>query len=215
MPLRKNAPFLTIASAVVALGAAAAPASAATIAATVAGAVTTPAVTPTAEMNVDCKEPLSFKPFTRWGDDADYAFAPGGSFETGAPGWSLTNASIVGTNESLGIFAGNKSLFIKDRGRVVSPWFCITPDHPTFRYVTYGGEVEMEIDYQVIGERDIDDKLVGETNGGRTWGPSSIHPLATKIPAATLAKGIVARVVFEAEDDVYVDNLLIDPYRRG
>ncbi|MDO9354269.1 MAG: hypothetical protein Q7T55_11275, partial [Solirubrobacteraceae bacterium] len=177
-----------------------------------AAVVSAPAV---GEMNAKCTEPISFKAFAFFGDFADYSFAPGGSFEAGAPGWSLTNASVTTKNESLGIFAGAKSLFIKDRGRVVSPWFCVTADHPTFRYVTQGGEIEMEIDYKVTNEKDIDDKLVGETNGGAKWAPSAIHPLALKIPTAKLKKGVVARIVFEAEDDVFVDNVLVDPYRRG
>lgn len=175
-------------------------------------AVTAPVV---GEMTQSCGETPSFKAFAAFGDQADYAFAPGGSFEQGAAGWSLDKAQVVGGNESAGIFPGERSLFIKDRGRVVSPWFCVTANHPHFRYVTRGGEIEMEIDYRVVGDDDIDDKLVGETNGGKGWGASKSHELATKIPASKLKKGIVARIVFEAEDDVYVDNVLVDPYRRG
>lgn len=212
-------PALALAAATIAAAAVPASASALTIAgagvslaATAASTVTAPAVN---EMTTACTEPASFKAFEDFGDHADYAFAPGGSFEAGAAGWSLTNASVVTKNETLGIFTGTKSLLIKDRGRVVSPWFCVTADHPTFRYVTQGGEIEMEIDYKVPGESDIDDKQVGETNAGSRWEPSSIHPLALKIPDYKLKKGVVARIIFEAEDDVYVDDVLVDPYRRG
>jgi hypothetical protein len=177
-----------------------------------ANAVSAPAVS---EMTTTCTESTSFKAFSAFGDNADYSFAPGGSFEGGAAGWSLDDATVVDGNETLGIFGGTKRLFIKDRGRVVSPWFCVTPEHPTFRYVTYGGEIEMEIDYKVVGESDIDDKLVGETNGGAKWAPSAVHALAAKIPDYKLSKGVLARIVFEAEDDVYVDDVLVDPYRRG
>lgn len=162
-----------------------------------------------------CNVPTTFKAFKAFGDTADYAFAPGGSFESGTAGWSLTGASVVSGNDTSGVFAGSKSLLIRDHGRVVSPWFCVSADHPTFRYTTRGGEVEMEIDYIVIGDNDIDDSLTGETNGGGTWAPSQVHGLATEIPAAKLAKGVLARLVWEAEDDVYVDNVLVDPYRRG
>ncbi len=206
---------VAVLTAALTLGACALPmtASAATVSATTAAPLTSPAVT---EMNATCKEPTSFKAFQLFGDYANYSFAPGGSFEAGATGWSLSGAYVTTKNENLGIFAGTKSLYIKDNGRVVSPWFCVTPDHPTFRYVTYGGEIEMEIDYKVITESDIDDKLVGETNGSSTkWGPSAIHPLALEIPDYKLVKGVVARIVFEAEDNVYVDNVLVDPYRRG
>ncbi|MBJ7470881.1 MAG: hypothetical protein JHD16_06240 [Solirubrobacteraceae bacterium] len=167
------------------------------------------------EMTQACTDTPTFKAFQAFGDNADYAFAPGGSFENGAPGWSLDGASVVDDNDTSGVFGGNKALSIRDGGRVVSPWFCVTPANPHFRFVTYGGEVEMEIDYKVIGESDIDDDLVGETNGGRSWGPSEMHELATEIPSSKLAKGVLARVIFEAEDDIRVDNVLIDPYRRG
>jgi hypothetical protein len=169
----------------------------------------------TNEMTQSCEEPATFQAFKAFGDTADYAFAPGGSFENGLTGWSLTGASIVSSNDTSGVYGGSKALRIADGGRVVSPWFCVTPANPHFRYVTYGGEIEMEIDYKVFGESDIDDDLVGETNGGRSWAPSERHELATEIPSHKLAKGVLARIIFEAEDDVYVDNLLVDPYRRG
>lgn len=181
--------------------------------ATTAAAVTTAAITN--ELTQTCTEPETFKAFKAFGDNADYAFAPGGSFENGTAGWSLDGASVVNGNDTSGVYSGSKALRISDGGRVVSPWFCVTPANPHFRYTTYGGEIEMEIDYRVFGESDIDDDLVGETNGGSKWAPSAKHELATEIPASKLAKGVLARIIFEAEDDVYVDNLLVDPYRRG
>lgn len=193
--------------------AATAPATTATSTATSTAAVTTAAITN--ELTQTCTEPSTFKAFKAFGDNADYAFAPGGSFENGTAGWSLDGASVVNGNDTSGVYAGSKALKIGDGGRVVSPWFCVTPANPHFRYTTYGGEIEMEIDYRVFGESDIDDDLVGETNGGSQWAPSAKHELATEIPQSKLAKGVLARIIFEAEDDVYVDNLLIDPYRRG
>ena len=73
----------------------------------------------------------------------------------------------------------------------------------------------MEIDYRIIGDDDIDDHSTDETRGGSKWAPSNISDLATKIPASKLAKGVVARLVFKADDDVSIDNVLVDPYRRG
>ncbi|MBO9534127.1 MAG: hypothetical protein J7513_14245 [Solirubrobacteraceae bacterium] len=162
-----------------------------------------------------CNEPKVFKPFKAFGDTADYSFAPGGTFESGTAGWSLSGASVVSGNDTSGVYGGSKSLRIADGGRVVSPWFCVSEDHPTFRYTTKGGEVEMEIDYIIIGDDDVDDSLTGETNGGSSWAPSQIHGLANEIPAHKLAKGVLARLIWEAEDDIVIDNVLVDPYRRG
>lgn len=175
-------------------------------------AVTAPVV---GEMTEACGQTAAFKAFAAFGDQADYAFAPGGTFEQGAPGWSLKEAQVVNGNETAGVYAGSKSLFIKDRGRAVSPWFCVTADHPHFRYVARGGEIEMEIDYKLVGDDDIDDDLVGETNAPSRWTASQQHELASEIPSSKLSRGVVARIIFEAEDDVWVDNVLVDPYRRG
>lgn len=177
-----------------------------------AAALSVPAVS---EMSASCEATTPFQAFAAFGDTADYAFAPGGSFEHGTAGWSLNGAAVVSGNETAGVYPGTSSLFIKDHGRVVSPWFCVTADHPHFRYVARGGEIEMEIDYKVVGDSDIDDDLVGETNAPSHWAASEQHELATEIPGHKLKKGVVARIIFEAEDDVYVDNVLVDPYRRG
>jgi hypothetical protein len=40
------------------------------------------------------------QPFARWGDTSSYVLAPGGSFEGGAPGWTLgPGAAVVSGNE--------------------------------------------------------------------------------------------------------------------
>ncbi len=165
--------------------------------------------------NAKCNAPKTYKAFKGFGDNADYSFAPGGTFENGTAGWSLSGASVVSGNDTSGVYGGSKALKINDGGRVITPWFCVSADNPTFRFTTYGGEVEMEIDYIIINDTDVDDNLVGQTVGGSKWGPSAIHDLATEIPDAKLKKGVLARLIWEAEDTVYVDNVLVDPYRRG
>ena len=60
---------------------------------------------------------------------------PGGSFESGTNGWSLTGASVVAGNEpwKVGGSADSKSLSAP-RGQAVSPAFCVGIEHPTFRF---------------------------------------------------------------------------------
>src|SRR4051812_48908130 len=44
------------------------------------------------------------KPFARFGDFADYTPMPGGSFEAGAPAWTMTGgARVVSGNESYNV----------------------------------------------------------------------------------------------------------------
>ena len=40
------------------------------------------------------------QPFRRWLDPLRYALVPGGSFESGAPGWTLGRASVGSGNET-------------------------------------------------------------------------------------------------------------------
>lgn len=182
-----------------------------------------PAATPTPTPTIgevsqaSCDAVTTKQAFAAFGDLADYALAPGGSFEGSLDGWTLEKASVVSGNESVGILGGAKSLLIRDGGKAISPEFCLSPAHPTFRFVTVGGEVNLKINYRTLDRLyDVDDELAGETdNKSGKWQPSEIHPLATEIPASKLAKGVLARIELRADDDVRIDNLLIDPYRRG
>lgn len=164
-----------------------------------------------------CTDATTKQAFAPFGDLADYALAPGGSFEGSLAGWTLDRATVVSGNETAGVVGGGRSLFIRRGGKAISPEFCLSPDHPTFRFMTVGGEVELEIQYRTLDRLwDVDDELAGETtNRSGRWQPSKIHPLATEIPDHKLARGVLARIELQAEDDLRIDNLLIDPYRRG
>src|SRR5712671_1539272 len=52
----------------------------------------------------DCDAQQLSQPFAPWADFANYTPVPGGSFEAGAPVWSLTGgAKVVSGNESFGV----------------------------------------------------------------------------------------------------------------
>src|SRR3954468_17915537 len=71
-----------------------------------------------------------------FGDTADYTLLPSGPFESGTGGWSLSGASVAAGNESYKVRAATdaKSLAITAKGRVVSPTFCVSSAHPSFRF---------------------------------------------------------------------------------
>jgi hypothetical protein len=74
------------------------------------------------------------QPFARFGDSNGYFLVPGGSFESGAPGWSLSYAWLVQGNESyyLGSLLDRKSLWIGSSA--TSAGFCITQSDPLARF---------------------------------------------------------------------------------
>ena len=78
-------------AAILSLGAILAPAaSAASL-----GSLLTPVALLTGKADACAGRVLS-QPFAPWNDSATYFPAPGGTFESGAPGWSLTGGSLKG-----------------------------------------------------------------------------------------------------------------------
>ena len=73
-------------------------------------------------------------PFSRFGDNNQYFLAPSGSFESGAPGWSLSNAATVSGNNSFYLRSTSDKSSLKLTGSALSPAFCITRDDPLLRF---------------------------------------------------------------------------------
>src|SRR3954462_2174724 len=58
-----------------------------------------------------CDTEQMSQPFARFGDNASYTPVPGGSFEGGNGGWSLSGgAKVVSGNESFNVVGGSHSL---------------------------------------------------------------------------------------------------------
>jgi hypothetical protein len=71
----------------------------------------------------NCQPQALVKPFTAYGDQSNYTLLPGGSFDNGAPGWSLSRAAVV-----------SGALQISPGGVATSPTICAGLDHPTMRF---------------------------------------------------------------------------------
>lgn len=171
--------------------------------------------------------------FRAFGDTANYFLAPGGDFESTAPGWTLKNARIVSENETAGVRTGRRSIHVgvsryAGSAEVISPEFCVSADHPTFRFVTRGNgysryqAITTKLYYRTLANPSV--RKVEESDWAwqysKRWSPSAINPLATQIPAADLRAGVLVRLAFIVTDNtvdnggVLIDNVFIDPYRR-
>jgi len=91
-----------------------------------------------------CPQATLSQPFTQFGDSSWYQLAPAGSFEAGAPGWVAQSgllglvqdgASVGAGNESYNLVPGSHSLVIKAGSMAVSPFFCVSSEYPTFRFL--------------------------------------------------------------------------------
>ena len=84
-----------------------------------------------------CDNAALSQPFTHWGDSNDYKLVPGGSFENGASGWTLSHgASIVKGSEPFGATGsvGASSVYLPAGASVTSPFTCVDAAYPTFRF---------------------------------------------------------------------------------
>jgi hypothetical protein len=156
-------------------------------------------------------------PFARFGDSADYSLVPGGSFESGAPGWSLTNSTIVAGNESYEVAGGTQSLAIQPTGVAVSQAICVTTAEPTFRFFarrTSGSWGVLNVALRWTDSAGAThNTTVASLVSGSSWTPTPILALAAALPLWQPGSVLSVKLVFSPEqwgggwaiDDVYVD----------
>jgi hypothetical protein len=180
-----------------------------------------------ASQNLTCTAQAVASPFSIFGDLTSYWLAPGGSFETGAAGWKLDGAKVVTGNEPWGIVKGTKSLQFSGDATIDSattPEFCVDPTHPTFRFLVKNaaavGVLNTWINFKAASGVTL--KVPAKVNSFTfgAWTLSASQPLASKIPDVFLGTGTTASITFQAQtttakEGLRIDDLMIDPYRRG
>jgi hypothetical protein len=85
----------------------------------------------------DCGDETLTQPFAGFGDRANYKLVEGGSFETGATGWTLLGrAKVVSGNEpwNVGGSAHGKSLVLPAGSSAISAPTCVGLAEPTVRF---------------------------------------------------------------------------------
>ncbi|MDQ8045460.1 MAG: hypothetical protein AAGC46_11845 [Solirubrobacteraceae bacterium] len=192
MPLRKThlfLPALTLAALAAVAPAAASAASSPTAAA---AGTCTPLPTTKAFSGVD-------------GDQADYSLAPGGNFENGLAGWTVTgSAAIASGNETLGISAGSKALRMPIGSTAVSPSFCIDQTNPHFRFAYKVDNVGAagfiaDVVYKDARGAVTKTEIVSSKSLSLTpalWAASPNSPLATIIPLNASTKSASVQIKF-------------------
>ncbi|MDO9353353.1 MAG: hypothetical protein Q7T55_06645 [Solirubrobacteraceae bacterium] len=195
--------------------------------ATVALAGVSTASAATLSTNLTCTAPALSQPLAKFGDTANYWLAPGGNFEGALPGWTLKNAATAAGNETLGVIAGSKSLKLGvavGTAQVTTPEFCVDPLHPKFRFLVKTNSTVAALNTYINFKTPLGVTLTvpAKVNsiGLGNWTLSESQPLSTAIPKAFLGTGVTASITFNSVTStpgaaVSIDNLLIDPYRRG
>jgi hypothetical protein len=155
--------------------------------------------------------------FASIGDYNWYTFAPGGSFTSGAPGWTLNNASAFsggsGTNSYLTISAG---------GSATSAPFCVSNATPYFRFYarkTNGnswGSMNVNVIWtNTSGQRQVTG--IGNLGPSTSWTLSTAWGLGAILPTASGATFTV-QLQFDplaGGSSVRLADVYIDPYRQS
>lgn len=161
--------------------------------------------------------PLS-RPFLPWLDAMQYAEAPGGDFEPGAPGWALAGgARVVEGNEpyKVGGSSDRFSLSLPAGGSATSPGFCAGITHPTVRLFAKGGGLLGSVRVDVLytdGAGLLRSQSLGQVLPSATWQPTL--PLAT-LSGLPLLTGSKLALRFTASGAGFaIDDVYVDPFRR-
>lgn len=137
------------------------------------------------------------------GDVSDYSVAPGGNFESGTSGWTLSRgARIVSGNETLGVSGGSKSLQMPLGSSAISPEFCVDESHPHFRFAYKVDNMSLAGFLAHVVYRDASGKVTGvELVSSKAlsltptrWQASPKSPLATIIPLNPTSKSATVQL---------------------
>jgi hypothetical protein len=171
-----------------------------------------------------CPNTPTTKAFQSFGDSANYSLAPNGAFETGTSGWTLSGASTATGNESYKVHgaADAKSLVINPTGTAVSPAFCVSVDHPTFRFFlrrTSGtwGSLGVRLRWRDTTGH-TNDTTVASIDQPGAWKATQPLKLASTLPLWQSGQTLSVQIVFDPEDfggAFAIDDVYIDPYTRG
>jgi hypothetical protein len=173
---------------------------------------------PAATTSSPCNYGPASHPFAKWGDVASYTLVPGGSFESGTPGWTLFGgARVVSGNESYYANSASDrySLSLPGDSSATTAPFCVGLTRPTIRlFVVNGGSSSSRLRVKVVfrGLLGVLGTLDGGTiSAGRTWNASPVLLATLNAPLGSKS----AQFVFTPTDSSgawRIDDLYVDPW---
>jgi hypothetical protein len=163
-------------------------------------------------------------PFTAWADWADYALAPGGDFESGAIGWTLTkNAGLAQDNQPyrIGASAGATSLELPAGSTATSAPMCIDSSYPFFRLFARKlgtGKAGLRVNVLFLDNKgNLKGTMSGDVRAASNdWSlTDSLKIGVTFDPSLADGAAPVAFQFIAPKDNTWrIDDLYVDPYAR-
>jgi hypothetical protein len=160
-----------------------------------------------------CDDATLSQPFAEYGDLAQYKLVTGGDFEDAAPGWAFAGGAAL----VAGGHGGQTAVALPSGATVTAPPTCVNAAYPKLRFFARGSGGLLRVD---LLYRDGPLRLIavpaGVVMAGDDWAPS--RPMATLAIAGGVLTGGEATVALRftaVRGDWAIDDVFVDPYRRG
>jgi hypothetical protein len=182
--------------------------------------VTAAPATASAASTTGCDQASSRQVFARWLDPMFYVPVPGGSFESGAPAWTLARgAAVVSGSEPWSVAgAGSRSLRLPQGASATSPVFCAGLAYPTVRYFSRGAGLLGLLNVALVEVlyRDSAGLLrsapLPNPGLGSAWAPTLPLPTLSGLPLLTGSK--ISLRITAILGEARVDDVYVDPFSR-
>jgi hypothetical protein len=161
--------------------------------------------------------------FSQFGDLANYAPAPGGTFESGTSGWMLNGASVQYGNESFFVNSptDSHSLVVPSTSEPISAPICVDSTTPTFRLFdrqVSGGWSQMNINVLWTDSSGVAQvTTAGGISPSTSWAPSQVINLGSMLPLWQPGSSLTVRLQFVPAvggGSIAIDDVEIDPYSK-
>ncbi len=170
-----------------------------------------------------CPDEALSQVFLPWVDPGFYDLVPQGTCEK-LTDWDLTDAVRVQDNETFHVNDEDDrwSLSLPPGSSATSPSLCVGVEHPVFRlFARNRGSATSTLRVEVL-YRDAtgtsQSAVIAELLAGRVWGPTSQLPVLVNVLALSSSNPAFVNIRFSTTDDDgdwRIDDLYVDPYRKG
>lgn len=163
-------------------------------------------------------------PFARWGDTSSYFLMPGGGFEAGAPGWTLTGGPrVVAGNETsfVNAMTDTHSLAMPTGSTVVSPTVCVAMGENTIRmFVKNSGVASSNLHIQAFVENPLTGLVLSTgfdikgTAGDTSWSPTGRLLIPNLLGGVLGTQNLTLVFTTTGKPATWnVDDVFVDPFK--
>ena len=162
-----------------------------------------------------CGEQMS-QPFAQFGDNNSYTLIPGGSFEPGAPAWSLRGGATVTDGNEPFADSGSNSLYLPAGSSATSPFMCVGSLSPTVRVFGFSSTSRTALSVQILAKNVLGLLTVlgvGVVYPGQTsWSPTSSGLFLQGLGALLTNTTQIAFRFAPVNGDWTIDDTYVDPF---